>query len=78
MTDPTMPADPDVILARLAEIGKAIHEHTAARDKMAAERRDLYVAGRDAGLSHRRMAEVQGITEGAVTLALRKVPTASG
>ncbi len=66
-------ADPDSILARLVEIGRTIHEQTSTRDALAAERRDLYVQGEAAGLTHKRMAEAQGITEGAVTLALRKM-----
>lgn len=70
----TRPTDPDAILARLGEIGAAIHSHTAARDAMAEERRALYEAGEAAGLTHKRMADVQGVSEGAVTLALRKLP----
>lgn len=74
MTATTPEAEQERILTKLSEVGRAIHAHTTERDSLAEQRRDLYVAGEDAGLSHRQMAEAQGVTEGAVTLALRKIP----
>lgn len=66
----------DDIVSELADIGCQIREHLAALDELYAARLRLWMEGQhslEPRMSQAQLAAPSGVTEGAVTQALRKV-----
>lgn len=69
-------ATPEAILCQLEAVGEMLRETVAQNDRLYARRRELLLAGREAGLSQSVMARAAGVSPAAVMLQFRAIDRA--